>query len=137
MKVKINIKTPKGQASKVENQVEPFLIGPLTRKRISLLSYVSDEDDEIFWEIEGEARFLFKITRNVAMFDSYIDRLFNNVLMKRTMRKELTQEQQEEFRQMLKNQTKIKVIKEADASELVELNKTFWDRMKERFKKKN
>ena len=137
MKVKINIKTPKGQASKVENQVEPFLIGPLTRKRISLLSYVSDEDDEIFWEIEGEARFLFKITRNVAMFDSYIDRLFNNVLMKRTMRKELTQEQQEEFRQMLKNQTKIKVIKEADASELVELNKTFWDRMKERFKRKN
>lgn len=137
MKVKINIKTPKGQASKVENQVEPFLIGPLTRKRISLLSYVSDEDDEIFWEIEGEARFLFKITRNVAMFDSYIDRLFNNVLMKRTMRKELTQEQQEEFRQMLKNQTKIKVIKEADASELVELNKTFWERMKEKFKKKD
>ena len=135
MKVKIEIKTPKGSAKSTEFKISPFIIGELTKKKVKMDSYVNDDDDTIYWEIEGEARYLLKISRNVALYELMINKVLDNKLMKTTMRKNLNQEQEKELKDMLQNQTKVKVIKEATAEELVEVNKTFWQSMKEKFKK--
>jgi predicted nucleotidyltransferase len=44
-----------------------------------------------------------------------------------------TEEQFKEVSRMLKEGTEIKVIKEATAAEMVEYNKTYWQKIKELF----
>lgn len=136
MKVKIEIRTPKGNARDTERKIMPILIGELTKKKINIESYSNEEDDTIYWDIEGEARAIFKIIKNVYMYDHVIKNVFENKLMVKTIRQKLLKKEDEAIlKEMLKNQTKVNIIKEATAAEMVEMNKTFWQRMKEKFKK--
>ena len=136
MKVKIEIRTPKGNAKDTERKIMPILIGELIKKKVKIESYSNDEDDTIYWDIEGEARSVFKIIKNVHMYDHVIKNVFENKLMVKTIRQKLLKKEDEAIlKEMLKNQTKVNIIKEATAAEMVELNKTFWQRMKEKFKK--
>ena len=61
MKVKIEIKTPKGNATTSEKRIMPFLIGELTKKKVKIDSYVNEDDDTIYWEIEGDIKHIMKI----------------------------------------------------------------------------
>lgn len=135
MKLKIQIRTPKGQAAKTEKRITPYIIG-CKKKDISVDSYISKEDNEIVWEIEGPIRRLMKISRNASRFDYVIRSMLDSKAVKKTIRKHLDGAQEDELQDMLLNHTTCEVIKEATAEEIVESQKTWWQRVKENFTKK-
>jgi hypothetical protein len=132
MKVKIRIKTPKGQAKGTESKIKPLIIG---LKKVKIDSYVNDDDNELIWDIEGSYRDILKIQRNAAMFSTFITRLLKTKILKKTLRKELSPEGEKELVDMLVNHTSCEVIKAATEKEFVDGNKTWWDKVKETFHK--
>jgi len=132
MKTKIKISTPSGQAKGTEKKIKKFIIG---FRKVKVNTYVNDEDNELYWEIEGSVRNIMKINKNVFYFTQMIQGVLDNKLMKKTLRKKLKPEQEEQLKNMLLNQTSCEIIKEATAEELNEYGKSFWTRMKDKFKK--
>lgn len=134
MKIKIRIRTPKGQAAGTEGKIKPLIIG---LKKVKVDTYVSPDDNEIIWDIEGSYRNVMKIQRNASMFDIFISRLLNTKMLKKTLRKQLSKEDEEQLKDMLLNHTSCEIIKTATAEEIVEGSKTMWEKVKETFTKKN
>lgn len=133
MKLKIHIRTPKGQATGTEKKLRPFILG---KKKAHQL-WVNKDDNQIVWEIEGTVRECLKINKNVARFDFITRKVFDSKMLKKTLRKKLEPGQEEELKDMLLNQTSVEVVKEATAQEMVEANKTWWEKVKETFTRKN
>jgi len=133
MKVKVLISTPKGQASGTEKKLRPWLIG--SKKKLTNIIRVSPEDDQIVWEIDSNIRTIMKIQRNVNRFDGIIQMMFENKMVKGAMGK-MKQEDQDQLKDMLNNHTKCEVIGKATAEEIIEDNKTWWQRVQEKWKKK-
>lgn len=132
MKIKVLITTPKGQAEKTEKKLRPFLIGD--KKKITNEVFVNKEDTQIIWEIECDIRRALKIQKNVTMFEVMARSLFENKMVKKATEK-LKKEDQEELEKMLFDMTKVEIINQASANEIVEHNKTYWQKVKEKFKK--
>lgn len=132
MELKIKIQTPKGQATGTEKKFRPFIIG--SKKKIHK-TYVSPEDDIIIWDVNASIKETMRITKNLAMFDRFIHKTLDSKVMKKTLRKKLTPEGEKELTEMLMNHTNIEIIKKATAEEIVENNKTWWQKMKEKFKR--
>ena len=131
MKIKIRIRTPKGQARKAEKRLRPWLLGLKSRHA----TYVNEEDNELYWEVEDNVRKCLKIQRNVNLYEQVVKTVLDNKAVKKTLRGKLSDEQEADLKDMLMNQTKVDVLKEASAKEIVDFDKTFWERVKERFNK--
>lgn len=133
MKLKCVIKTPKGQASKAQKTLQNVIFGKLWRKYDTFSSYVNDADSEVAWEVETRnTRDYMRISRNLAMYDVMIKRILDSKRVKKIAAKEFSEEDLKRLKEMLQNQTSITIIKEATAAEIVEGNKTFWQKLKEK-----
>jgi len=131
MELKIRIRTPKGQAKGTEKKLRPILIGNKGLHEV----WTNEEDNEIYWVIQTDIRHAMKINRNISTYDLIIKGVFKNKLMKKVTNKQLSPEDKTQLEDMLTNQTKVDIIKEATAQEMTENNKTFWEKIKEKFKK--
>jgi len=135
MITKIMINTPKGHAQDNEVRLRKLIIG-VKRKRVTVINnYVNDDDSQFIWEIEGSVKDILRINKNVSRFDSVMRNVLDHKLMKRTIRKKLSDEGEAELKELLKDQTTVDIIKNATAEELVEANITWWQRMKKTYKK--
>jgi len=132
MEIKISVKTPKGQALGLEKKFRPFIIG--SKKKL-LNTWVSPDDDEVIWDVEGSVREILKIQNNLARFDQFVRGAMDNKLMRKTMQKTLSKQDAKDLEEMIMNQTDVSTIKRATAEELVEAGKTWWQRTKEKFTK--
>ena len=133
MELKISVKTPKGQAAGTRKKLQPFLLGIRKIKEI----YVNDEDSEMVWVVETTPKDMLKISRNVSMYENIIKMVFQNKMMSKFVGSKtanISKEQQAELKEMLQNGTKVEIIKNATAQEMVEDNKTWWQKVKETFK---
>ena len=134
MKIKISITTPKGHAKRTDKNMRGFIIG--FKKLDKLDVYINDEDTEIVWDIEGHPRPLMKIVRNVNLFHVTASKVIESKRVQKGARKKgYTDEQIEQVKDMLESGTKVTVVKEATAQEMVEANMSWWQRVKEKFHK--
>lgn len=133
MKIKIRIRTPKGQATKTQKRIYPYIIK--CKRNIQIDSYTSKDDDEIFWEVEGPVRKLMGIMKRVYRFDEVIKTMLNSKVVRKTIRKHLPQDQEAELDDMLLNHTSCEMVTEASAEEIAESQKGWWQRVKETYKK--
>lgn len=132
MRTKIYITTPIGEAKKTQNKIKPWIIG---FKKVKVDYYINDEDSQMVWDIDGNVRDILKINKSVALFDNVLKGIFNNKMVKKTVNKYLKEDDKVKLQEMLFNQTKVEIIKEATANEIVESNKTLWDNIKAKFHK--
>lgn len=130
MEMKVLITTPKGAATKTEKRIRPHIIG---NKKLKVDLWVSPEDDQIVWHMEGNVRDIMKANRNVAAFDNIVRMIFSNKTFKKLA---VEKKDLEEVENLLKNHTTVEVVKNATQEERDEMQKTWWDRIKEKFKKK-
>jgi hypothetical protein len=107
--VRIEIRTPAGQALATAKQIKPFIIG--FRKTENKV-YANKADDTIIWIVDGEIRDIMKIERNIALFDKTVSMILGNRLVQGLAK--LSPQQRLELRNMLENQTKVKLVKNAD-----------------------
>lgn len=133
---KILIKTPVGYATKIEQKIRPFLLGKNKPKEF----YTNETDSEIIWIVEAEANKIYKINRNISLYSNIVNGAFNNKIVQKTINKKFTDDQKQEVKDMLFNQTTVTVLdtkklEEATAEEIIESNKSIWTKVKEKFKK--
>lgn len=134
MEVKILINTPVGCASKTSNKIKMFLFG---KKKAIKNVYINDEDSQMVWEIEGDLKTIMSIQKNVSKYDVFVSMLLNSKLVKKAINKYMREDQKEEIEDMLKNQTEVMIIKDATEDEKTIYNTTWWDNIKDKFKKVN
>ena len=141
MNIKISIKTPKGQASKTNERIKPMLLGRkwlvAFDKSKSFNTYVNEEDNEIIWDIEAPVKDCLRIQKNVSTFDALVSGVMENRLVKKAIHKNTDEAGEAELKDMLQNQTSCEVIKKATQEEMDEYNKTWWQRVKEKFRKQD
>lgn len=130
MQVVIEIKTPKGSATKTEKRIRPFIM-PLGSKH---KTWTSPEDDTIYWEVEDDLKKVMKIQRNIAMFDMVIKNIFQHKVMKQYGIPKLSKEDQDELKKMLENHTSVTIIKRANLMRQEPDGQTWWQKIKEKFK---
>jgi len=137
MELRISVKTPKGQAKGTRKKLQPFLIGGA--KKIKEV-YVNKDDSEMIWVVEGTPRDYVSIMKRLQLYETMISGIFKNKIMKKFLGSKtanISDDQQKELNDMLTKGTKIKIIKNAEAEEWVEANKTWWQRMKDTFNKED
>jgi hypothetical protein len=135
MKIRIKIRTPKGQAEKLLPKLKPFLLG-INRKQIKKSeAWVNDNGDEMYLEIEGSLRKVMDIQRNMTFFDTVMKYGMKSKKIRKLAGFKSDDKKEKEIDKLLENHTKIEIIKNTTANEIVEANKTFWQRMKENFRK--
>ena len=127
MKVKIRIKTVQGYATSTQKKLQPFIIGS---KWIKHEVYCNKKDDTIIWIVEGQTKHVMKVTRNVYMYDANM----NKILKSKAIRKvsKISEEDKKNLDDMLKQQTKITVVKHNDDIYDVD-DRNLWERIKAKF----
>ena len=134
MRTLIKVKTPKGNATSTNKKLRTFIVG-IGRTKIIRSIYISHDDDEFIWEIECSVKRYIKISKNILMYDNLVTTVFNNPLLKKTVKRVITKEQQEELNDMLQNQTTIEIVKHPTTEELHAQYDTWWEKVKTTFKK--
>lgn len=145
MEVKLRIRTPEGLAQGYGETTENISINNFEKKIIRKLilskgkikeEYVNENKSEIFWVVDIHARHYGSMVRNVSMFSSLMQGILNNKLMNGIMnRVAKSQEDVKAVKKLLTKGTTIEIVKMATQQELDEAGKTFWQRVKEKFKK--
>jgi len=134
MKIKIKVTTPKGQAEGTSWKLKPFLIG---FNKVNCKTYISPYNDQIFIEVEGDARRVLKVAGNAYGYNEIVKNIFKKKVMGKGVGDALSPEDAKELEKMLKEGTTVEVIKEAEINEIVDLTekKTFWQTITEKFKR--
>lgn len=129
MKLKVVIRTPPGEARGVEGNLRRIM--GAGKKFSSFTSSISPVEDAVAWEVEGDARNVMGLLKNINRFDYVIQQVMGSKKVRKVAK--LSEKDLEALNDMLRNHTTIEVIKEATAQEIVDLNKTFWQKLKEKF----
>jgi len=106
MLLKIQIKTPPGQANKTQKKLRGFIL----KGTIPINSTVNDTDDTMVWEIDAPIKKCLKIQKRVVMFDSLMDGMLTNKMVGKAIKKHLSQEDQEQLKEMLTQQTSVSIL---------------------------
>jgi DNA primase len=128
----IQIKTPKGLATRTAQQLKPFIIGAFYNKH---KTWTSPEDDVIYWEVEDELKKIMNINANLSRFDTLIKGIFENKQIQKLTGQQISKEQITELKEMLANQTSIEIIKKQTREETTTEGTTWWQTIKQKFKK--
>ena len=131
MRVRILIKTPKGNAADVEGKVR-MAVMPF-KKPGQFKSWTNPEQDTIFWEVEDDYKRISRLMRNVNRFDYLMRNIMSNKFVRKELEKNLKPEDKEHLQSMLTEQTSVEIIKEADAEELISANTPIWEKIREKF----
>lgn len=133
MRIRLEVKTPPGQASGTERKLRFFILGKLKKPPTT---YTSPADDLFYWEHDVTVRDYYRIGRNVTLFNQNMAAALENRAVKKSL-KHLTDrpEDLETLRRYFTEGTEVRIIKEATAEEIIEGNKTFWQRVKDTFKR--
>lgn len=109
MRIRIEIKTPKGQAIGTSKKLKPFIIG---FRKTSNQVYANKADDTIIWIVDGTIKDCLAIQRNLTLFSQLINGVLGNKMVQGVAK--LSKEDKKELDDMLHNQTTIRVIKLAE-----------------------
>lgn len=132
MELKIKIKTAKGYAASTEKKLRPFILKSKSPSSI----YISDDDDTIFWHIEGDIRDMLRIENNVNRFDMVFKAALQQVSRRKVVTKRLSKDGLKELMD-LSHDTTVEIVKRASAQEIIDSvsRETYWEWIKRKFKK--
>jgi phage major head subunit gpT-like protein len=106
MLLRIEVKTIKGCALDTAHKLKPFIIG---HRQVKNKIWANATDDTIYWEVEAEARVGMHIARNLGIFDKLANGILGNKLVQGAAK--VSPEAMKQLKEMLHNQTSIRVVK--------------------------
>jgi len=112
MKLKIQIKTPKGHAKKTAKKIVPFILGlkKLDKEKLK----TNKADSIIIWTIECDINRALKISRNVALYEQLVSGVFKQKMVKKMIKKKFSKEEVKKVEDMLFKKTSVKILKEGE-----------------------
>lgn len=106
MRLKIEIKTPAGQATVTARRIQPFILGKAkTQNKV----YSNKADDCIIWIVDGDSRDMFRIQRNVILFDKTVSSIMSNRTVLALAK--ISPQDRMQLRDMLENHTTVRLVK--------------------------
>jgi len=139
MELKIKITVPKGYAtSSNKDFFEMRMIKKLMFSKAKIKEeYTNVDGSEMFWVVEVNARNYITVTKNVYMYSNIVTGVFDNKHAKKALKRlSDSPEDYEKVTEMMKDGTKIEIVKKATAEEIFEANKSNWIRTKEWLEKR-
>lgn len=140
MNIRLRIKTPKGRATSAERDLRLLIIGKWGKPPNT---YVNAEENEFYWELENiKPKQYIGIVKKVAMFENLARGTLGLVERNKFLRKaaetlygaEATTGAAFRETEELFKHTRVEVLKNATAEELLEDGVSFWERIKRTFK---
>ena len=126
MEIQIDITTPPGQAKGFSDKLKAYL-------NISYNSnyLVNDTNDRITLSLSSTPKKCYGLLNNIYKFNFIAKKAANSFVMKPFVN---TRKKQQELNRML-DDTKVSfiILKEPTAEELIEDNKSFWNKLKDKF----
>ena len=131
MQVRVLITTPKGCAKQTEARLKKFILIGIKKP---MSTYVNDNDSQLVWLIEGNAKDVFKLTQAVNRYFIVAKQVVSNNMAKRGIKlmTGATNDQMEQLKESFMNNTTVEVIKEATALELCQDDRSIFSKIKER-----
>lgn len=131
MQLRIVVSTPPGKAKSTEAQLRLILL----KLKKPLSTGVNQENSQFYWELDCNITQYSKLTKNVINFQKLAGLVIDAKVFQKAVKQfgGATPEDIKIVREMIMQGTTIDIIKNATAQELVEANKTFWQKLKERF----
>jgi len=109
--------------------MRPFLLGFSKAKSIT---YVNDADDQMFINVIGTPRQCLSVSRNCNAYSSMIDQVFKKKILGKGIADMIeNKDDLEQLEKMLKDGTKVEIIKTATREEKLQDGKTLWQKIKE------
>ena len=143
MELKIKITVPEGYAtSSNKDFFEMKLIKKLMFRKTKIKEeYTNEIGSEMFWIVEVNARNYIGVINNVYMYSNIVSGVFANKHAKKALKRlSDSPEDYEKVTSMMKEGTKVEIVKEATTQEIFDANKSYWIKSKEwlteRFRKK-
>ena len=96
---------------------------------------ISADNDVIYWDCEGSVSRYYKDTNKIQKFELLMKTVVHNRLFQKALKRKFSKEQQDEFMNMINNQTSIEITKKATEEEIKEHDKSLWNKVKSKFKK--
>ena len=110
MRLRIEIRTPKGYAASTSKQIQPFILGLHKVQKHEV--YANPDDNKIIWIVDAEVRDALQIQKNVCLFDKTTSMILKSKVVQGMAK--LSKEDKKELDDMLSRQTKIRIIKYYD-----------------------
>jgi len=138
MELKVQIKTPPGQAKDFTTQKHMKLLKKIMLRKSKIIEqYVGDNDSTIYWVVEVSAKNYQAVIKNLMMYNTIVKTFFSVKTVKQLIRKLAdSEEDYQTVKKMIESGTEIEIIKKATAEEMIDVNTTWWDRVKKTFKRK-
>lgn len=134
MRLRIEVKTPAGQAAGAEAKLRTVILWRLEQPP---QTWINEENSIFYWEIEATPKQFDWMTRRVGLVQGIMIGIFENKKAKWAITKFADNPQDvETLREMLTNGTTVKILKEATAQEILDDGTTFWERIKKTFKQR-
>lgn len=137
MEWKVCIRTPKGRANETLHDWKTKLIKKtLFCKTTVKEEYTNKAKNKLYWVIESDAKQYLKAQRDTGQYNAIVSNFFNHHLINKAIKRMAdSPEDWKELQRLIEDGTRVEIIKEATAQEMVEVNKTFWEKVKETFVK--
>jgi hypothetical protein len=118
MELRIEIKTIKGYAISTAQKLKPFILGT---RRVENKLWANKADDIIYWIVDcPNSKAYMQIVRNLTVFDKLVNGILGNRLLFGAAK--ISSKDRIELKDMLHNQTKIRVVKKAEEYNLSEFD---------------
>jgi hypothetical protein len=118
MELRIEIKTIKGYAISTAQKLKPFILGT---RRVENKLWANKADDVIYWVVDcPNSRSYLQIAKNLAVFDKLVNGILGNRLVLGAAK--ISSEDRLKLKDMLHNQTKIRLVKKAEEYNLAEFD---------------
>lgn len=134
MELKIEVTTAPKMAMSTMPMLKQYILG-VNRFMIKRCEAYTDGDSKIYIDVEAPLKKCLKIQGNVTRFDTMMHMVMSNKNVLKTAK--LSVEDTAALKDMLENQTSIKIVKMATAAEIEANGKSFWNNIKEKLKKTN
>lgn len=122
------ITTPRGQAQQTEKRLRLFL---LAMHKPAATGY---NETGFYWEIDCTPRVYLNLLRRIYLFENACSGLMDNkAFSKAAHALGASHTDYAKVREMLVKGTKVEIIKNAQANEIVDVGKTYWERIKKIF----
>lgn len=130
MKLRLLITTPKGQARESAKKLQLFLLG------VHKPASVGYDESSFYWELDCSYKSYVALTKRVLLFQQMCNGVMEFKMFKKAAKGlGATDAQMLEVKGMLTDGTRVEIIKNAEAEEIISANMTMWEKLKAKFKR--
>ena len=130
MKARLHVQTPPGQARGAEKKLRGFLLATQAPTETGV------KDDGFYWELDLTYKQWVNLEKRVHLFQSFSMYVMDMKILRKAVKTlGASPDDIEAVKLMFQDGTRVEIIKNATAEEIVEGTTTWWEKFKTKFRR--